>query len=291
MGLQLPKRARRLSGVALLMPAFILLSSCSQQQQDEWKRGAMPEGLSDRSDLMIEFWQWTWVAALAVGVLVWGLILYAVIAFRRRSDDEIPVQTRYNLPMEILYTIAPVIIVLVLFDYVVKIQNEVKENPAPDHVIKVVGQKWSWSFNYYKEDSIGGQTVNVVGTPAEPPTLVLPVGEVIRFDLNSPDVIHSFWVIGFAYKEDVIPGKTNTFTVTPTREGTYRGKCAELCGPYHSRMLFNVKIVPAAEYDAYVRQLAENPGNVGLFKGGRTADTQAGLVEDVQGDINPEEEQ
>ncbi len=279
MGLQLPKRARRLTGVALV-PLLLLLSSCTEAQKGEWKRGAMPEAASDRSSAMIEFWQWTWVAALAVGVLVWGLILYAVIAFRRRSDDEVPVQTRYNLPMEILYTVAPVIMVLVLFDYVVKVQNEVLEEPEPDHVITVVGQKWSWSFNYVEEDAAGGQTVNVVGTPADPPTLVLPVDEVVKFNLESPDVIHSFWVAGFHYKEDVIPGKVNTFTLTPTREGTYAGKCAELCGVYHSRMLFNVEIVSADEYDAYVKKLSENPGNVGEFKGGQYSRTQAGLNEE-----------
>ncbi len=288
MGLQLPKRARRLSGVALLVPALFLLSSCTEAQKGEWKRGAMPVSASDRSDLMIEFWQWTWVAALAVGVLVWGLILYAVIAFRRRSDDEIPVQTRYNLPIEILYTVAPVIMVLVLFDYVVKIQNDVKATPPADHVINVIGQKWSWSFNYVDEEAIDGQTVHVIGTPAEPPTLVLPVDEVVRFDLNSPDVIHSFWVAGFHYKEDVIPGKTNTFTLTPTREGDYRGKCAELCGVYHSRMLFNVRIVPVDEYDAYLQRLAQDPDNLGRFTGGEGVDIQSGL-EDIYGDINPEE--
>ena len=277
MGLQLPKRARRLTGVALV-PVLLLLASCSQAQQDEWKRGAMPEAASDRSGAMIEFWQWTWVAALVVGVLVWGLIFYAVIAFRRRSDDEIPVQTRYNLPMEILYTVAPVIVVLVLFDYVVKVQNEVLEEPEPDHVINVVGQKWSWSFNYVEDEALDGQTtVNVVGTPADPPTLVLPVNESVRFDLDSPDVIHSFWVAGFHYKEDVIPGKTNTFTLTPTREGSYRGKCAELCGVYHSRMLFDVEIVSAEEYAAYLQRLSENPNNVGLFRGGEYARTQTGL--------------
>jgi cytochrome c oxidase subunit 2 len=279
-GLQLPKRARRLSGVALLIPALLFLSSCSEADKGEWKRGAMPVAASDRSDAIIEFWQWTWIAALAVGVLVWGLIIYAVIAFRRRSDDEIPVQTRYNLPMEILYTVAPVIAVLVLFDYVVKVQNDVVAEPSADHTINVVGQKWSWSFNYYKDDAINGQTANVVGTPAQPPTLYLPVNEVVQFKLDSPDVIHSFWVAGFHYKEDVIPGKTNTFTLTPTREGTYAGKCAELCGVYHSRMLFNVKIVSASEYDAYLKKLAEDPNHVGLFKGGRAATTQAGLEDE-----------
>ena len=238
----------------------------------------MPEGASDRSDSVIEFWQWTWVAALLVGLLVWGLIFYAVIAFRRRSDDEIPVQTRYNLPMEILYTVAPVIVVLVLFDYVIKVQQEVLDAPKAEHRITVVGQKWSWSFNYVKDQALDGETtVNVVGTPADPPTLVLPVNETVRFDQTSPDVVHSFWVAGFHYKEDVIPGKQNWFTMTPIREGTYAGKCAELCGTYHQRMLFNVDVVSADEYAAYLKKLSENPGNVGLFRGGRAADIQAGL--------------
>jgi cytochrome c oxidase subunit 2 len=257
---------------------LLLLASCSEADRAEWKRGAMPEAVSDRSDTIIEFWQWTWVAALAVGLLVWGLIFYAIIAFRRRSDDEIPVQTRYNLPMEILYTVAPVIVVLVLFDYVIKVQDKVLEAPEPDHTINVVGQKWAWSFNYVKDEALDGETtVNVVGTPAEPPTLVLPVNETVRFNLKSPDVIHSFWVAGFHYKEDVIPGQENWFTLTPTREGSYRGKCAELCGVYHSRMLFNVDIVSADEYADYLKKLSENPNNVGLFEGGRYAETQAGL--------------
>lgn len=285
MGLHLPARARRLTGAALAVPILALLASCSEATREEWERGAMPEAASDRSGAMIEFWQWTWVAALAVGVLVWGLMFYAMIKFRRRSEDEVPVQTRYNLPMEILYTVAPVVMVLVLFNYVVKVQNEVQEAPEPDHVINVVGQKWSWSFNYVESDALDGETtVNTVGTPADPPTLVLPVGEVVRFDLDSPDVIHSFWVLGFHYKEDVIPGKTNTFTLTPTREGTYRGKCAELCGVYHSRMLFDVEVVSPEEYADYLQELSENPDNVGLFTGGEYSRTQAGLDSEEAGE-------
>jgi len=293
-GLQLPKRARKTGLWALVVPAVLALSACSDDAQDEWSRIAMPQGASDRSEHIIDFWQWTWLAAIIVGILTWGLILYAAFKFRRRSDDEVPVQTRYNLPMEILYTIAPVIVVLVFFKFVIDTQNEVDaEVDEPAHVIKVVGQQWSWTFNYVDDPALGGSTdadvcedqtpgpdatcVFEVGTPAEIPTLYLPVDEPVRFELSSPDVVHSFWVPAFNYKLDVIPGRDNAFELTPTREGSYEGRCAELCGTYHSRMLFNVEIVSAAEYEEHLRGLAENPETTGIALGGSEAITQDGL--------------
>jgi cytochrome c oxidase subunit 2 len=256
------------------------LASCSEQDAEAWKRGAMPEGASPEADSVITFWQWSWVAALVVGVLVWALIIYAIIRFRRRSDDEVPLQARYNLPMEILYTIAPVIVVLVFFKYVIDIQNDLAsdDDSEADHTVTVVAQKWSWVFNYEEETSIGGQTVNVVGTPADPPTLVLPVGESVRFNLESIDVIHSFWVPAFAYKMDVIPGVLDQgFTMTPDREGTFMGKCTEFCGAYHNRMLFNVEVVSQDEYQEYLRELSQDEERVGLYEGGDYTRTQAGL--------------
>ncbi|QIK66044.1 cytochrome c oxidase subunit II [Nocardioides sp. HDW12B] len=284
-GLQLPRRVRRaFAGLALVLPV-LLLGACSQDQQDAWQRGAIPEGASDRSDAIITLWQWTWVAALATGVLVWGLIAYAVIKFRRRSDDEIPVQTRYNLPMEILYTVAPVVMVLVFFNFIIQAQDEVQAAPGePDHTVKVVGQQWSWTFNYIEDEALDGSTtVYEAGTPADPPTLYLPVNESVNFELSSPDVIHSFWVPAFTYKMDVVPGRDNEFTMTPTREGTYAGKCAELCGTYHSRMLFDVKVVSAEEYAQQLSELEEQ-GNVGEALGGSDSVTQDGLDETGEGE-------
>jgi cytochrome c oxidase subunit 2 len=232
-----------------------------------------------------ELWRWSWLAAILVGILVWGLILFAVFKYRRRSDDEIPVQTRYNLPIEILYTIAPVVMVLVFFYFTVQTQNDVlaeaSETGEADHTIKVVGQKWSWTFNYMEEDAVGGETVYTAGTPAELPTLVLPVDESVDVELSSPDVIHSFWVPAFLFKMDVVPGRDNSFSFTPTREGTFAGKCAELCGTYHSRMLFNVEVVSAEEYDAYLQDLEEQ-GNVGVVLGGSDATTQVGRDDEDQ---------
>jgi len=273
--------------MALVATGFVALSACSAEDQDQIARLAMPEPATDRAPLVDELWRWSWLAAIIVGVLVWGLILYAVFKYRRRSDDEIPVQTRYNLPIEILYTVAPVVIVLVFFYFTVQTQNgvlaEASETGESDHTITVVGQKWSWTFNYMEEDAVGGQTVYTAGTPAELPTLVLPVDETVDVELRSPDVIHSFWVPSFLFKMDVVPGRENSFSFTPTREGTFAGKCAELCGTYHSRMLFNVEVVSAEEYDAYLQDLEEQ-GNVGLVLGNADATTQAGREDTVQDD-------
>jgi len=266
---------------------LLTLTACSERSQASWHRGAMPEGASNESAPVINFWQWSWVTALIVGVLTWGLILFAAIHYRRRDDDEIPVQTRYNLPMELLYTVAPVIVVLVFFKFVIDTQEDITatDTDTPDHVIKVVGQQWSWTFNYVKDSALDGQTtVFEAGNPEDIPTLYLPVNESIEFQLRSPDVIHSFWVPAFTYKLDVIPGRNNNFAMTPIREGEFKGRCAELCGTYHSRMLFNVKVVSAAEYAAHLQQL-EDQGNTGEAVGGENATTQEGL-EDAESGAN-----
>jgi cytochrome c oxidase subunit 2 len=181
--------------------------------------------------------------------------------------------------------------VLVFFFFTVQTQNDVlasaSESGEADHEINVVGQQWSWTFNYLEEDAVDGQDVYTVGTTAEIPTLVLPVDESVNVNLSSPDVIHSFWVPAFLFKMDVVPGRDNSFSFTPTREGTFVGKCAELCGVYHSRMLFNVEVVSAEEYDQYLQDL-EEAGNVGRPAGGEDATTQSGREDQVQDDETSE---
>ncbi len=294
MGLQLPKRGHsvraRVGTMAMVSAGLLLLGACSTEDKDQVKRLAMPDPITDRGTFTFDLWQGAWLAAILVGVLTWGLILYAAFKFRRRSEDEIPVQTRYNLPIEILYTVAPVVMVVVFFFFTVQTQDKVLAQPAggeADHTVSVVGQKWSWSFNYLGEDAVGGKDVYTAGTPAEMPTLVLPVDESVNVQLSSPDVIHSFWVPAFLFKMDVVPGRDNSFSFTPTQEGTYVGKCAELCGTYHSRMLFNLEVVSAEEYDAHLQEL-EDEGNVGVLKGGQDSQTQQGLQDEVQDDDTSE---
>ncbi len=237
-------------------------------------------------------WQGAWIAALITGAIVWALIFYACWAFHRRSEDEIPVQTRYNLPLEIFYTIAPIIMVIVFFAHTVKVQNTVLDDSVvPDNTIEVTGQQWSWTFNYGvgQQDNAANDDptdlefpyssyVYEAGTASHIPTIVLPVDETTRFNLHSPDVIHDFGVPGFLMKMDVVPGRVNHYAITPTQIGEYKGKCYELCGVYHSRMLFKVKVVSRADYDQYLKDLAaQGRTSDKPLIGGSEAYTQAGL--------------
>ena len=216
---------------------------------------------------MSTLWIGAWTAAWIVGLVVWGLILYAVVRYRRRSEEQVPSQNRYNLPIEVLYTVVPFIIIAVMFFYTVQKQDAVLADARPQHTVLVVGQKWAWSFSYLDEPSLGGSTdVYETGSIDEPSTLWLPVDEIVRFELRSPDVIHSFWVPEFLFKLDVIPGRANSFTLTPTREGTFRGHCAEFCGVSHSRMYFTLKVVSRQAFEAHLAQL-EDKGQVGALTG------------------------
>ena len=211
----------------------------------------LPEGITNHTDRITTLWQGAWIALLVVGALVWGLLLFAAVAYRRKPTDEgLPPQVRYNLPIEVTYTVLPLVIVAVYFFFTARDEAEILEvSSNVENEINVVGKRWSWDFNYTTEG------VFESGIPGEPPTLVLPRGESVKFVLTARDVIHSFWVPAFQFKLDMIPGRINEFEVTPTKTGEFRGRCAELCGTDHSRMLFNVEVVEPAEYDAYIDTL------------------------------------
>ena len=269
--------------LAMIAIAVAVLSGCSPVDNTDVKRLALPVAGSDRSQGMWNLWLGAWIAVLVTFVLVFGLIVWSMIRYRRRSDDEVPDQVRYNLPIEALYTIAPVIIVAVFFFHTVTSQNEMlKKVKNPDHTITVVGSKWQWAFDYLKEPATGGDPVFEAGTPEEPANLYLAVDESVRFNLKSPDVIHSFWIPEFYFKLDVVPGKVNSFDMTPTREGTFTGRCAELCGLYHSRMIFKVHVVSRDVYDAHLAKL-KAAGNIGAPVGAKEADTIAGLNGEEEG--------
>jgi cytochrome c oxidase subunit II len=245
-----PAVRRAVTALAVAV-ATLMLSGCAAELVDQWGRGGLPEPATEETPLVGNLWTGTWIAALLVGVLVWGLILWAAFAYRRRGAG-LPPQTRYNLPIEFLYTVAPFTVIAALFFFTVQNQNKLLDvSEEPDLTVGVVGQQWAWTFNYLDED------VYATGTTTDPTTLYLPVNQTVRFELQSPDVIHSFWVPSFYMKMDVIPGRTNVFQATPNREGRFAGKCAELCGAYHSRMLFNVEVVSQNEYEEHLDTLRD----------------------------------
>ncbi len=226
----------------------------------------LPDPATKEAAITQNLWQGSWIAAWIVGLVTWALMLWAAVAYRRRHRDEVPEQTKYNVPLEILYTVIPLIMILGLFWFTARDQSEILAvSNDQDQTVNVVGFRWNWGFNYLDEDAYA------IGSPNLPAELVLPVGEKIRFELTSPDVIHSFWVPAFLFKMDVIPGKTNVFELTPDKVGTYAGKCAELCGVDHARMLFNVRVVERAEFDTYIADLKAR-GQSGLLDTGMSND-------------------
>jgi cytochrome c oxidase subunit 2 len=235
----------------------LLTSGCSARQAYETAFGiGWPKPKSEQASTMYEVWLGSVAAAAAVGLGVYVLIAWTVIRDRKKSE-ELPRQVRYNLPIEVLYTVVPFVIIAVLFFYTAVSENKVnKLSKNPDVTIGIVGFQWNWQFIYQDVKR------QVTGEATKRATLVLPVNKRVRFIETSPDVIHSFWVPDFLFKRDVIPGRLNTFEIKPTVIGTYTGRCAELCGEKHDRMNFTVKVVPQAEYDAYLNRLKADPNAV-----------------------------
>jgi len=257
------RRFTRLAAIGGLSGAALILAGCTTAQQKHWERGGFPVPATVQGQTTLHLWQGSWVLALIIGCFVWGLILFAVVAYRRRAGNEYPVQTQYNIPIEILYTVVPIVIVAGLFYFVQRDQTYLtKVTPDQKLTVNVIGFKWNWGFNYIDQSAYD------VGTPNAPAQLYLPVNEKVKFELTSPDVIHSFWVPAFLFKMDVIPGRRNTFELTPDKIGIYAGKCAEFCGEDHSRMLFDVHVVTQAEFDQHMADLKAR-GQSGLLDTGR----------------------
>lgn len=262
-------RLRRGLAMTGVLGSAVLLSGCTV---DEALRMGMPRPATAEAPIIEQLWIGSWIAAWIVGALVWGLIIAAVVLYRRRPHDtSMPKQTKYNVPIEFLYTVAPLIMILVLATFTWRDQAELtKLTTDYKHTVNVVGFRWSWGFNYIEEG------VYDVGTPGERPTLWLPVDERTRFELVSPDVAHGFWVPDFLFKMDVIPGRMNKFELTPNKLGVFPGKCTELCGLDHARMLFDVNVVSRADYDAHIADLKAK-GQTGVFAQGRIS-TKAGVT-------------
>jgi cytochrome c oxidase subunit 2 len=259
----LHKKTLRWAALPVLAALLVSLTGCTTQ---EFSRGWLPgvTGVTNHTERVVSLWNGSWIVLYAVGIIAWGLMFWAIIVYRRKKNDtEIPAQFRYNMPIETLFTVIPFILVLGFFALTARDIDAIEKPVASDYRIEVVGKQWSWDFNYTNDNVFdSGIQLQKDGSEAELPTLYLPVNRSVEFDLISRDVIHSFWVVDFLYKKDVFPGRVNKMYLTPQVIGEYKGKCAELCGEFHSAMLFNVKVVSQADYDARMSELAAM-GNTG----------------------------
>ena len=254
-------KSRRWALIALLAPSTALLAGCSSENLPAL---GFPRGVTDINDLSLSLWQGAWVSAFIVGAFTAVLILWAALRYRVKrkvgtgaagsgAPEKLPEQVSYHLPLEIIYTVVPFIIVAVLFYFTARDQSTItKISPAgvAVHEIDVNGIQWAWQFTYPEAED-----KTVTGTPENLPTLYLPVGERIRINLTASDVVHSIWIPAFMMQMQALPNIENKFEFTAKKEGTYPGFCNMHCGRNHSQMRFTVKVVSPAEYQSYINKL------------------------------------
>ena len=182
---------------------------------------------------------------MIVGGITTFLIVWAVVFYRRKGDN-IPRQSQYNLPLEWTYTIIPILVVLGLFVATMVVENKEVALPKTNVTIEVNAFQWGWKFIY------PGKEVVVTGQTTQDPTMIMPVNENVHIDLTSTDVIHGFYVRSFNFSRYALPGVLNQFTLRAVDLGTYHGQCTQLCGLYHSLMVFRVKVVSQSQYASWL---------------------------------------
>jgi len=233
------RRWRRLRRIVALPIAALALAGCTVPNF-----GASP-GATTSSQSVFHLWQGFTIGAIIVGGFTLILIFWAVIFYRRKSEN-IPKQSQYHIPLEMTYTIIPVLIVLGLFAATLVVENKEVALPKSDVTINVNAFQWGWKFSY------PGQNVVVVGQTTQDPEMVMPVNENVHINLTSSDVVHGFYVHAFNFSRYALPGILNQFTLRAVNTGTYNGQCTQLCGLYHSLMFFRVKVVSQSQYSAWL---------------------------------------
>jgi cytochrome c oxidase subunit 2 len=190
-------------------------------------------------------------AGACVGVIVLGLIVFPLVRWRSRPGDGEPPQFANNYPLEIAWTVIPLLIVGGLF--VATYGAEARVDALADHpaaTVAVDAYRWGWTFAYRGGPTIGGASSGPasLGVGQAVPELVLPLGETTRIELSASDVDHGFWIPDFLFKRDAIPGQTTAFDLVPTKLGTFEGRCSAFCGLQHESMLFRVRVVTPSAF-------------------------------------------
>jgi cytochrome c oxidase subunit 2 len=202
-------------------------------------------GDTSSSKSVYHLWQGFSIGAVIVGGITTALMVYAVVRYRRRGDA-IPEQHQYHLPLEVIYTVIPILIVFGLFGATLVVENQETSNPATDVIINVNAFQWGWQFTYPDSNAL------VYGQTTQDPIMEMPVNTNVHINLTSTDVIHGFYVHDFNFSRYALPGVVNQFTFRAENTGTFFGQCTQLCGLYHSLMWFRIKVVTASQYAQWI---------------------------------------
>jgi cytochrome c oxidase subunit II len=228
---------------AATFAAGVALTSCGSTF-------GMPAGGDSQGRDITHLWQIFFWTSLGVASIVYGLIFWSLFRYRRRGRTDTPPQFREHMALEITYTAIPILIVAALFVLTMRTENRVLDvSPDPDVIVHVEGYTWGWRFSYEGTDIVVASS-----SGGAPPELVLPKGETTRIVLTSQDVIHAFYVPGFLFKRDAIPGRETSFDLTLDEAGVFQGQCAEFCGLDHYRMRFTVRGVPTDQFEQWLAE-------------------------------------
>jgi cytochrome c oxidase subunit 2 len=254
--------------LAVLGVGAVVLGGCQAPTFGAF-RGSTVQGHDE-----FKLWVGMVITGLVVASLVWALIFWSIIRYRRR-DETIPRQFHEHIPLEIIYTVLPFLIVLVIFYFTVITENNEDAISHPSEIVHVLAYQWGWKFTYANSSDVKqGVTIQTSAEPkllAQPaissqyPQLVLPEGVETEIVLTSHDVVHGFYIPAFNYSRYALPGVVNTLPLTPNAIGVYRGQCTQFCGLYHSEMLFSVRVESQANFERWLasEQIAQSSSGVG----------------------------
>jgi cytochrome c oxidase subunit II len=207
-------------------------------------RGPRIADTSTRFADLFSVYEWL---LIAVAAIVFALVVFAVVRYRRRGDEHPRGKDRRTV-LESVYALVLTAVAVTLVTLTFRTEDKIDPVAArPGLRVDILAFQWQWRFGYPQY----GKTV--LGTNAREPTLVLPVRTVVEFVGISRDVIHSFWVPAARFKRDEFPKRHTRFDLTFERVGTYLGRCAEFCGLRHTDMGFVVKVVTRAEFQRWVK--------------------------------------
>ena len=240
--MRFPSKLRRWAGVAVLaLVAAAVLSACGENKATFLD----PQGPSARAESNL-FWFILFVSTI-IFVLVVAALLYGIVRFRDRPGAPDARQFHGNTTLEITWTAIPSVILFIILAVTIGTMFAVASPPTtPTITVKAIGHQWWWEFQYVGQNFVTADEMQV------------PQGAVVKVELYSDNVIHSFWVPELAGKTDVIPGHDNTMWLKGDTIGKYRGECAEFCGAQHAHMDFQVDVVSQSAYNTWVTQQQAN---------------------------------
>ena len=252
----LPRPSLKLVGMVAGLAAILLLIGCTPSHPQSTFDAAGPVAEKQRTLFYIIFW-----AAVAVFVLVEGVLLYAVVRYRRRWwRDAMPVQAHGNTPLEIGWTVAPAIVLAVIAVPTVIYIFDISRDPPPDALeVRVIGHQWWWEFEYTRDDLTTFLERDVGDSVVTANELYVPVDTPVHLTLVSDDVIHSFWIPKLAGKRDVVPANENPLWFEARSRdidslpATFFGQCAEFCGVAHAHMKIRVIVDTRDGFEAWVQ--------------------------------------